>query len=397
MAKELRTDRETPSLDGADGPFENEIDVLGEGGPWGAIALDAAEAVVFATPGVSQLLGCEVVPGMSLASLLPELDTEAEADAGAGAANGEAQGGRGSRVAERAAGEGLEVARGERWLWLQLEPREARRVRFVLRITDMTASRRTLTHRAESLRFLSHDLRSPQNSIVALTQLHEYDRQAFDDCGGMQRIAELARYALSLGDQFIFTSVAGALQHRDFARFDLRVAVRSLIPKLDVAAVFRSVALRLWIAEDPPVWVSGVPVFVMRALQNIIDNAVHASAAHGRVTVSLKVAEDHAVIVVSDEAGGLPGLTPGRPMTDFDTLGPHSIGGFGIGLKLAARIVVLHGGTLHAQTNNDAGTTFVIRLPLLSLHRSEPGSPADGRTGLGYAAFERPPRSCFDR
>jgi hypothetical protein len=34
-------------------------------------------------------------------------------------------------------------------------------------------------------------------------------------------------------------------------------------------------------------------------------------------------------------------------------------------LKLATRIVALHGGTLHAEINEDGGTTFIMRLPSL--------------------------------
>jgi signal transduction histidine kinase len=259
----------------------------------------------------------------------------------------------------------------------------------VLWLFDITDLHRALDNRTESLRFLSHDLRSPQNSIVALTQLHEHDPQAFESCGGMQRIAELARYALSLGDQFIFTSVGGALRHRDFVRFDLLAAVRSVIPKLEVAAIYRNVALRLWVAEGPAVWVSGVQVFVMRALQNLIDNAIQASRPGGRVTVSLKVFKEDAVIVVCDEAGGLPGLSRDSSMTNFDALSPKSAGGYGIGLKLAARIVALHGGTLHAQVNREAGTDFVMRLPRLVLQAGAQALPDDRRTGL--VAFVRLP------
>ncbi|HYS62409.1 MAG TPA: HAMP domain-containing sensor histidine kinase [Paraburkholderia sp.] len=368
---------------------ECDMEALCDGEPWGTIALDVRHHVLFATRGAAHLLEREIEAGMAFSALLPELEPAEEPWDEAHVED----------TPTLALEQGFELALGDRWLWLRLEPaKNAQHVAAVLRVSDMTDMRRALTNRAESLRFLSHDLRSPQNSIVALTQLHEHDRQAFEDCGGMQRVAELARYALSLGDQFIFTSVAGALRHRDFSRFDLRAAVRSVIPKLEVAAVYRNVALRLWIADEPAVWVSGVQVFVMRALQNLIDNAIQASRTGGRVTVSLKIAGEHAVIAVSDEAGGLPGLSPDCPMTDFDELGPQSIGGFGIGLKLAARIVGLHGGSLHAEANRDAGTDFVVRLPRLSLHRSEPRSPGGERTGgIGFAAFERPPRSRSDR
>ncbi|WQE14478.1 ATP-binding protein [Trinickia caryophylli] len=346
--------------------------------PLGAIAVDARLAILFATPAAARLLGRSIDVGTPLGPLLDEcLRREETIDEGADAAD----------TLRHDLEQGVEFQADGRWLWARLDrTRPGSRAAAVLWLFDMTDLRRALDHRTESLRFLSHDLRSPQNSIVALTQLHEHDPQAFEDCGGMQRIAELARYALSLGDQYIFTSVAGALRHRDFVRFDLRAAVRSLIPKLEVAAVYRNVALRLWLAEGPAVWVSGVQVFVMRALQNLIDNAIQASRAGGRVTVSLKIVKEDAVIIVCDEAGGLPGLSHGCPMTNFDALSPKSAGGYGIGLKLAARIVMLHGGALHAQINREAGTDFVLRLPRLVLQTSTRSSPDGRRTGPSAGA-----------
>lgn len=351
----------------------------------GVIALSGQMEVLLATPAAAQLLGRPVEAGMSLHELLdecfevePRALTETSID-----------------MRERRCHElerGVEFQVDGRWLLARLNPRgtsvkiSAGALLWLFDITDLHGS---LDRRTESLRFLSHDLRSPQNSIVALTQLHEHDPQAFEAFGGMQRIAELARYALSLGDQFIFTSVSGALQQRDFVRFDLGAALRSVIPKLEVAAVYRNVALHLWLAEGPAVWVSGAKVFVMRALQNLIDNAIHASRAGARVTVSLKITNEDAVIVVCDEAGGLPGLSPDKPLTNFDGLSRKASGGYGIGLKLAARIVALHGGTLHAQVNRNDGTDFVMRLPRLALRAGTRAAPDDGRSGL--AAFERPP------
>jgi len=349
--------------------------------PLGAIFVDPQLTILFATPAAGRLLQQPLHAGLPLAALLRAW-RQREDDA--------PQTGDDPETAWREWEQGVEFPLGERWLWARLErTRAGNGAAAALWLFDITDLRRSLEHRTEALRFLSHDLRSPQNSIVALTQLHEHDPQAFETCGGMRRIAELARYALSLGDQYLFTSVAGALRHGDFARFDMRAAVRNVIPKLEVAAVYRDVALRLWLADGAAVWVSGVKVFVVRALQNLIDNAIQASRPGGKVTVSLKTLDGHAVILVRDEAGGLPGLVPGHAMTNFDALSAKSSGGYGIGLKLAARIVALHGGTLQAQLNREAGTDLVLRLPRLVLQAGTRSSPHGRRTGP--AALERPP------
>ncbi|MFC0402793.1 sensor histidine kinase [Paraburkholderia rhizosphaerae] len=367
--------------------LRDEFDALLETQPWGTVAVDSEQKVLFATAGAMRLLQREIRVGTSFEQLL--------CDCGAlhfgGDASWTAPVENRASCMLQASGQGIEFQVGARWIWLrQDEAVRGGQIAAVFAFVDITDMRRALDERMESLRFMSHDLRSPQNSIVALTQLHEHDPRAFEECGGIQRIAELARYALSLGDQFVLTSVDNGLQGRDLTRFDLCATVRTVIAQLDVSAVYRGVPLRLWLAEGAAVWMTGVRVFVARALQNLVDNAIRVSAAGDPVTVSLKVAECYAVITVGDAAGGLPGLAAHRVMTNFDTLTEQSSGAFGLGLKLTERIVRLHGGKLHAESNANAGTDFVMRLPCLGPRPNFVATPG-ARSGQGrFATLERP-------
>lgn len=332
----------------------SRLDILLNSQPWGTIAFAHDGSVVMASVRAAALLGRAIPAGIGLRELFPELDQLYGPDLPAALGL-----------------QGVEMQVDDTWLWLKLGEVEGdREIGASLALIDVTQLHRALDDRIASLRFLSHDLRSPQNSIVALTQLQECDPEAFERCGGMQQIAQLARYALSLGDDFIFSSVAGGLQRDRFVRFDICAMVRDMIPKLDVVAVYRGVSLQLWQQEGTPVWINGVRVFAARALQNLVDNAIYASAPGSAVRVSLKVQDGFADIVVSDAAGGMPGLPEQGIFTDFEKLPDKAITGFGLGLKLTAQIVRLHGGTLHAESTRGVGTTFVIRFPCLVSFKS---------------------------
>jgi signal transduction histidine kinase len=288
--------------------------------------------------------------------------------------------------------QGREVEIEGTWCWLKLtrvegeEGANAERdpcyVAASVAVVDISPVHRSLDERIASLRFLSHDLRSPLNSIVALTQLEEMDAATFAQCGGMRQIGELARYALGLGENFLFSSVVGNLERRDFSRFDLRATLRELVPQLEVAAVYRGVSLRLWLPDGRPAWVNGLRPFIARALQNLVDNAIQASTAGATVSVTFKLVDDLVEIGVKDAAGGLPGLHQKRRIDSFDELAQKTSKGFGLGLKLATRIVALHGGTLHAEINEDGGTTFVMRLPSLIKQQHAGDSPPAEMPGV---------------
>lgn len=366
---------------GESGIAGDELASLLDSQPWGTIAVDGQGRVLFANAGAARLLQREIPVGSPIAALLRACGIADAAEPGQTEDDGRP---------EDTAGHGVEFQVGETWLWLaRNQAGGGGRLATTFVLVDVTGMRRTLDQRMESLRFMSHDLRSPQNSILAMTQLHETDPAAFDACGGMARIGELARYALSLGDQFIFTSVESGLQRRDLTRFDLCETVRSLIAQLDVPAVYRGVPLQLWMAEDARIWMTGVRTFVARALQNLVDNALRASAPGSPVTVAVNAEEGFAVVTVGDAAGGLPGIAARRVMSDFDALSERSSSGSGLGLKLAARIVNLHGGTLLARANPRAGTDFVMRLPCLSTRRNAGAPHGAASAGSGLTALER--------
>ena len=242
------------------------LEALLDSQPWGTVAFSRAGGehhVVVANARAQQMLGRPVATGASLVQVFGALSENAASGA---MANDEA-------LCDALA-RGLEIPLGESWLWLKLAHVEAGAgnrapahggIDATVALIDVTALRRGLDERIASLRFLSHDLRSPLNSIIALSQLAESDAPAFDQCGGMDQIGRLARYALTLGENFIFSSVLGKLRKNDFSRFDLRATVRELVPQLEVAAVYRRVLLRLWLPDEAAVWIEGVRSFTARA------------------------------------------------------------------------------------------------------------------------------------
>jgi len=326
--------------------------------PCGVIVLDRAGAVVHANARALEMLAMTLPAGVDFSVALSERFEMTDVP----------------RLRDLEAGR--EVRVDDSTFWIQAGPAGAcagaGAGESVIAVTDVTPFARSLDERAMSLRFLLHDLRSPLNSISALTQLDASDPDAFERCGGMQQITSLAQYVLSLGEQFIFSSVTEHLQARDFKRFDLRATLRQIISQLEVTAVYCGVALHLWLPDSAPLWVSGMRNFVARAVQNVIDNAVRASPRGEAVTVSVRQADGFAEVVVHDRAGGLPGLVEGDRLTDFEKLGKRTAAGFGLGLKLAVQIVGMHGGALYAELNGQGGTMFVLRLPCLNPVAAKP-------------------------
>ena len=98
-----------------------------------------------------------------------------------------------------------------------------------------------------------------------------------------------------------------------------------------------------------------------RALRNLMENALRASAGGGRVTVSVERHDGLARIAVQDEG---PGVRPENLPRIFDPYFSTHDTGTGLGLPIARRVVEEHGGTITARNRSERGLEVVITLPV---------------------------------
>jgi two-component system NtrC family sensor kinase len=115
---------------------------------------------------------------------------------------------------------------------------------------------------------------------------------------------------------------------------------------------------------------------------NLIVNASHAigdvvgeTGEKGRITIRSASDDSHAEIRVSDTGTGIPDAARAKVFEPFFTT--KEVGkGTGQGLSMAYNCIVKrHRGTISFETELGTGTTFIIRLPLVSLVPARTGAP----------------------
>jgi two-component system sensor histidine kinase HydH len=104
------------------------------------------------------------------------------------------------------------------------------------------------------------------------------------------------------------------------------------------------------------------PTRIRQALENLLRNAVQASAesGRGRVLASVLVEGDRLVYTVRDEGPGLPN---GADETIFEPFVTTKTRGVGLGLPVARRIAELHGGELTARNRPEGGAELRLVIP----------------------------------
>jgi signal transduction histidine kinase len=201
---------------------------------------------------------------------------------------------------------------------------------------------------------IGHDLRNPLGVIETSLYILK-SRMPADDRSRkhLERIGEQLQVANG-----IIGNLLDLVRERPLAREAVALAdvVRGAA---DAVQRPGEVALEQLGLSDLPA-VSGDPVQLRQVFVNLVQNAVQAAGAAGRVWVR-GGREPGGVAIAVEDTG--PGVDPGTRRRLFEPLITTRDGGTGLGLALVKRIVERHGGTVGYEDRSGGGARFTVRLP----------------------------------
>ena len=141
--------------------------------------------------------------------------------------------------------------------------------------------------------------------------------------------------------------------------------VREVVKGVSPMAVQNGVRLDCNLCDDPCTLL-GDSVQITRAIQNVLINALQASAEKkGTVAVSSERKDFYVDVRVQDTGEG---ITPAQMSKIFDPYFTTKQGksGTGLGLYITKKVVEDHNGSIKVESTPQVGSTFTIRLPLLN-------------------------------
>jgi CHASE2 domain-containing sensor protein/signal transduction histidine kinase len=229
----------------------------------------------------------------------------------------------------------------------------------IIAFRDITDLRRRQRENDELIEFLSHDMRSPQVAIMALTR-----ELGVKDANLARRIRAQAQLTLGLADGFV--QLARVAETGATCRnHDLASVLHEAIDQAHATAARKSIAVQRIIPEEP-LFADIDPALIARMAANLIGNAVRYTQNGGTVTVTLALSGAQEVqIIVADNGPGLPDERMQAPFTRYGVRsGPEDGPSAGLGLAFVKRVVDAHRGTIEVRANPGRGTLFDVRLPI---------------------------------
>jgi Amt family ammonium transporter len=221
--------------------------------------------------------------------------------------------------------------------------------------------------KSEFLTNMSHELRTPLNAIIGFSEilhtspdLSEAERAEFADT-----IHTSGRNLLKLINDIL------DLTHIRAGRLELKPAPCLLAEAVDAAVSENAAAAnQKELSVRSEVDRSHEVVFDARSLrhvlQNLVNNAVKFTPAHGAVVIRALPTQSGTVVEVADSGIGIKVEDQPRLFEEFRQIdGSTSRGyeGVGLGLALSKRLVELQGGHIWVESTPGKGSTFRFLIP----------------------------------
>ncbi len=264
----------------------------------------------------------------------------------------------------------------------QLEQRVAERTQEAM--AAKTAAEFASAAKSRFLGNMSHELRTPLHAIISFAELGQRVRPGDVPVPEkvqryFERIAQSGQRLTGLVDNLLrlgsMDFADGSLNLGAVATADL---VRDAGQAMTLAAGARQIELRVDVDSGLPALRADRSALDI-ALRQVLDNAIRYSPEGSAVDITARHAGNLVVIEVTDHGLGIPADELERVFEPFvqSTRTASAAGGKGLGLAVARKIVVAHGGTIHASLPSAGGTCITIGLPVAapgssSQHASSP-------------------------
>ena len=219
------------------------------------------------------------------------------------------------------------------------------------------------------IRDISHELRSPLARMSFALALARRQTKA-EEARPLDRIHREAERLNNMIERMLSLSRLetddGLTQEDSLRSVDVEQLLQEVVEDADFEAQSRNCHVVVAGHQDSQCEVRGNPELLRSAVENVIRNAVHYTAPHSDVTVTMACDASAVSLTVNDQGPGVPEADLAklfRPFYRVDSARDPQSGGTGLGLAIAEQAVHRHGGTITAANSSHGGLQVTITLP----------------------------------
>ncbi|WP_182343070.1 CHASE2 domain-containing protein [Comamonas koreensis] len=264
------------------------------------------------------------------------------------------------------------------WLLLAEAFRAPAPAGWLLMLVDLTELHKAQQQRDQALRFISHDFRSPQSSIITLLEMYKEFPGQMSEAELHQKINRLAHQSLEMAESFVQLASAQS-QAMQPQLLSLDVLLQEAVDDCWAKASEKKIQVRYLPgaleAAETDIACFGDRSLLQRCFVNLLSNAIKYSPSGTAVEAS--IADDGAYwrVEVRDQGFGMTQEQLNQLFQPFQRFHHNSqpqISGIGLGLSFVQTVVLRHQGFVHVTSGVNEGSCFSLHLPKAPGTQQEP-------------------------
>ncbi len=199
---------------------------------------------------------------------------------------------------------------------------------------------------------IAHEFRNSLSTILGYVRLSRREELAATTGERLRKIEDEAAQLREAVERFLNFARPMSIERRPL---DLLALVRATADRIDLETVPVNIS-------GNAVTFSGDAPLLGRAIENVLRNAVESIRQKGEPggQIDVAVSDGPPAVTVADNGVGIDWRNTARLFLPFQSDKP---GGFGIGLALTRKIVVMHGGEIQISGEPGVGATVTMRFP----------------------------------
>jgi len=243
---------------------------------------------------------------------------------------------------------------------------------FIINFSDVSMLKASEKKRTEVLNFLSHDLRSPLASMVAMIELAKNKADVDEMRNMLDGMEKQTHKILHLAEQFLQLSRANTSEDLKFYDIDFNSVVLNAIDQLWALSQKIEVNIEHEFDQEE-LWTQAEPDLLERAIINLLSNAIKHSESNTVVNVNVQLIDEVICCCVIDHGTGiskeeLPHLF--EMFSRTQDAGAEHKRGIGLGLAFVDAVSRRHSGHIDVESKLGEGSSFCLKIP-----RVEPAEP----------------------
>ena len=238
---------------------------------------------------------------------------------------------------------------------------EGKTVGVVILCFDVTETAFAERNRKEFTANVSHELKTPLQSIIGSAELLENGLVKPEDTERfVGNIKKEASRLVALINDIIRLSQLDEDSEPATESVDLYELSKEVIEVLSVSAAKRQVNLEL---KGESCIIKGIRRYLYEIIYNLCDNAIRYNKENGKVIIDVSQKDGNTVLSVTDTGIGIPVEHQSRIFERFyrvDKSHSKETGGTGLGLSIVKHAVGYHDGTIKLDSKVNEGTVFTV-------------------------------------